>query len=162
MPAPGDPRRDGGCCRRPVAALALVLILAACTDRTEQARTELIGMPYPDLVACAGPPSVRVQTDADDWDGEWGGSVSTPSVSGSVPLFADLVKPTVSASAAMSCRMTARVRGGRVYSIHYVGTSSLIFGAHAACAALVRDCLLHPDHTTLPADYDAGRYLGAK
>ncbi|OUJ16474.1 hypothetical protein HK28_12395 [Acetobacter sp. DsW_063] len=140
-------------------ALALVLSLTACASLPEQARHDLPGTTLPDLVSCAGQPSERMRVGPDDWVLSWGANASTPSISGSVPLFADLVKPTVSASASMQCRMSARIQSGRVVSIHYVGTSSLIFGAHAACSALVRDCLLHPDHTTLPADYDAGRYL---
>ncbi|OUJ14199.1 hypothetical protein HK28_00520 [Acetobacter sp. DsW_063] len=140
--------------------VAALLTLAGCSALPGRARHDLVGMTLPDFLACAGQPTERMRIAPRQWaltfpTNNW----STPSLSGAVPLLGDLVKPTVSASASESCRMTARIRDGRVASIHFVATSSLTTSASAACAPLVRDCLLYPDHTMLPADYDADAYL---
>lgn len=142
---------------------AFFIFLSSCSELPGQARRDLVGVSLPDLVSCAGQPAERMRVGRDDWVLTFAPvTITTPSVTGSVPLLGDLLKPSVTASAQESCRMTARVRGGRIASLHYVGTSSLLFGAHAACAPLVRDCLKYPDRTSLPENYSADDILSQK
>lgn len=137
-----------------LASLALLVMLSACTSVTEQARESLPGMPVTDLMACAGSPESSILVGPDEWVGTYAPvTVSTPSVTGSVPVLGDIVKPTVTASASMSCKMVVRIKSGYVFSVHYIGASSLIMGPHTACIPMVLDCMRHPDKTQLPAGY---------
>lgn len=143
--------------------LAGLLALACCSALPERARRQLVGTSLPDLVACAGRPASQMRVGVDDWVLGWTPvTTATPSVSCAVPLLGDLVKPTVSASASATCRMSARVRAGRVVSLHYLSTSSLPLGSEVACAPIVRDCMAHPDQTTLPSGYWSSDYLEDK
>ncbi len=148
--------------RRSVLPAAL-LVLTGCSALPERARHQLVGTTLPDLVACAGRPESRMRVGVDDWVLGWAPvTTATPAITGAVPVLGDLAKPTISANASATCRMSARMRGGRVVSLHYVSTSSLPLGAKSACAPIVRDCLAHPDRTVLPAGYDADAILEDK
>ncbi len=143
--------------------LAGLLALAGCSALPERARTHLVGTALPDLLACVGRPDSRVRVGDDDWVLGFAPQVlAAPALSASVPVLGDALKPTVSVSNAESCRMIVRIRSGRVASVHYVGASFLLSGANGACAPLVRDCLIHPDHTALPAGYSADAVLSAR
>lgn len=53
-----------------------------------------------------------------------------------VPILGGLAEPSVSMSATRTCRMTARIRAGRVASVHYVSGTGWLSGPNAGlCAA---------------------------
>ena len=110
----------------------------------EQSRTHIVGMDLPDMESCAGPPLSELKISDNEKILVFSTvSVSTPTVSASLPIFGDALKPTITASSTSMCRMTARVISNKVYSIHYLDNS--FFGGYSSCAPLIRDCMKHPD-----------------
>lgn len=144
-----------------LATVTSLLAVSACTPMAERARSSFVGMALPDMLACAGNPAHIRPIGPDEWILAYGPrTTDSPSLTGSVPILGDIASPTVSIENSSSCAMTVRIHGAYVKSVHFVAGSSMLMGPNIACAPLVRDCLHHPDHTTLPDDYDPKSVLG--
>lgn len=133
--------------------LALLPLLAGCgAYLAHDARTAILGMNAPDLIACAGIPTKVVKlTDRElllQYD------YSPPSS----PLFSLKVLSDVDLAigAKGACQAHFRVlREGVVSGVSYAGTSFSMNGPYSDCAPLIRECVNHPDSVALPAGYDA-------
>ncbi len=137
--------------RMPLAG-AVCAVVAGCGAVTmHHARTDLLGMSAPDLMACAGGPD-RVQALSSqellhyDYKPTPGNLFSV-----SLPIVGSLA---VGARGACEAHFQV-LRDGTVSGVSYSGTSFSFSGPSADCVPLVRECVEHPDRTGLPAGYDA-------
>ena len=135
------------------AALPLLALLAGCGAVTvHQARTDLLGMTAPDLLACAGVPD-RVQALSRD---ELLLQYDYKPAAGSLFSLTLPLVGSLAVGAHGACEAHFRVlRDGTVSGVSYSGTSFSFSGPSADCVPLVRECVEHPDRTGLPAGYDA-------
>ena len=128
-----------------LSCMLLILSLSGCSSAMVQdSRRTLIGNDLTSFESCAGPPVQDLAISNNEHILVFSTvSVATPTVSASLPILGNAIKPTVTASSASMCRMTARFINGRVYALHFLNNS--FFGGYTACAPLVRDCMKFPD-----------------
>ncbi|GBR03032.1 hypothetical protein [Acetobacter oeni] len=116
-------------------------------------------MTLPDLLSCAGKPVHTMQISPADWILSYDQDEPVQpavTVSSTLPLG---ITPTVSLGASGTCHTVIRIHDGYVAAVHFTGVTLTMKGATAACAPLIRECVEHSDRTSLPADYDVGKWL---
>ncbi len=69
------------------------------------------------------------------------------------------ITPSISLGASGTCHTIIRVHGGYVAAVHFTGVTLTMAGPTAACVPLIRECVRNADRTSMPAGYDAGRWL---
>ncbi|NHO32679.1 hypothetical protein [Acetobacter fallax] len=116
-------------------------------------------MPLPDLLSCAGKPARTMQISQTDWILSYD---QNEPVQPAVTLSSTLppgITPTLALGASGTCHTVIRVHAGYVAAVHFTGVTLSMAGPTAACAPLIRECVENADRTSLPADYDAGKWL---
>jgi hypothetical protein len=146
---------------RPATCLAAALLLSACaTYDVRKARTNLAGMNVVDLQACAGVPAKKpTQISPTTWLLTYSfASSATPAFS--VKVLTDL---DLEIGNKGGCSLTVRAaEPGYVQAVHFTNDEFSTSGPQAACAPLIRECVEHSDHSTLPAGYTLARWLKAQ
>ncbi|MFT9385506.1 hypothetical protein [Acetobacter sp.] len=120
------------------AVLTLTLLLSACASIPTRARHDLIGMPRPDLIACAGVPDNREALP----DGEVLEWRQDQPVQGPLTLKTPF-SLELDLGGHGTCHLVARLRQGQVVQVEYTGPSVTLAGPYAACRPLVQACERH-------------------
>lgn len=137
-----------------------LLCLACCvSSMPRSARTLLVALPLPDLLSCAGKPAQTMQISETDWILSYDQTrpVQPPvTVSSVLPMG---VTPSLTVGASGTCQAVVRIHKGYVAAVHFTGVTLTAMGPTAACVPLIQECVQNPDRTSLPSDYNAGRWL---
>ncbi len=147
--------------KRLLLAVTLVTLAGCSYYDTRHARDPLtgpmIGMGFPDLYHCMGPYDAWSRLDKDVFDMTW------THVDNSAGLKATLaLVGSISLGGGGGCKANATVlRDGTVVGLNFPQSYSngLLSTPYASCAALVSECLGHPDSTGRSPGYDVSVYL---
>lgn len=131
--------------------LVFALLLSACSVYTvRDAREAILDMNLPDLLACAGIPQ-GVQKISND---ELLVQYSYKPASGSLVSIKALTLFDLSLGREPQCDARFRVlRDGTVSGVSFGQTD--MSALNSSCSKLVAECVINPDQTELPKDYDA-------
>lgn len=109
--------------------------LAACSSIPRKAQRDLIGLPKPALLACAGVPDRQAIIDGGEvLEYRQDQQVQGPfTIKGPFSLELDL-------SGHGTCHFIVSLKHGYVAQIEYTGPSSTLMGPYSACRPLVHSC----------------------
>lgn len=115
--------------------LLLLWGLSACSSIPRKAQHDLIGLPKPALLACAGVPDRQAVID--------GGEVleyrQDQPVQGPLTIKTP-VNFELDIGGHGTCHMIVTLHSGLVAQIYYTGPSATLLGRYAACTPLVHAC----------------------
>ena len=137
-----------------IALLATLGLLGGCgTLEAYRARTALVGATEPDLISCMGVPTERQFVSVDQSVLQWDYVQTGTDIDVAFGIYElKLGRPGI-------CHAVIRFDRGYAESVHFTGSDVGPTDPDSICGRLVRDCLHHREHTTLPPGFSNAALL---